>query len=168
MHTQFAAVFTCMIQKHVMLYNGEFCVRNTKQMCHIMILVHSIFMVKIESNKLQFNIFSCTDPNPFCGHRDLRRVAPADCWMGTQRVQWKGSFLGWFNGLVVPVQEIVVYLGCSKRPGRKYFFPHRTLQYFNSLPPRKLGRQPCWVACLLLCVSGSSVCHLCVCLLLRG
>ena len=42
-------------------------------------------------------------------------------------------------------------LGCSSRPNTKYFFPHRTLL---SPSPSKLGRQPCWVACLLVCVSG--------------
>jgi hypothetical protein len=35
------------------------------------------------------------------------------------------------------------------------FFSHHTIFQFICLPsPSKLGRQPCWVACLLVCVSG--------------
>ncbi len=36
-------------------------------------------------------------------------------------------------------------LGCSSRPSTKYFFPR------HKLSPSKLGRQPCWVACLCSC-----------------
>ncbi len=34
-----------------------------------------------------------------------------------------------------------------------------TAHYFNSfvpISPSKLGRQPCWIACLIVCVPGSS------------
>ncbi len=34
--------------------------------------------------------------------------------------------VGWFGRLFVQVQEIFFCLGCSSRPGAKYFFPHRT------------------------------------------
>ncbi len=40
--------------------------------------------------------------------RDQRGVAPADCWnwgkWGLLENIWKGSFLGWFVGLIVPLQ----------------------------------------------------------------
>jgi hypothetical protein len=44
-------------------------------------------------------------------------------------------------------------LGCSSRPSTKYVFPHRTL--FQFFVPIRLGRQPCGIACLLVCVSGT-------------
>ncbi len=52
---------------------------------------------------------------------------PADCWnwvaWGLKEYKWKGSFLAWFVGLVVPLQEIFVLpLLCSSRPSTKYFF----------------------------------------------
>jgi hypothetical protein len=83
-------------------------------------------------------------------------VAPADCgnceW-GLTENKWKWSFLGWFVRLVPPVQEIFVLPWLLNRPSTKYFF----LAYL-SIPlsplPSKLGRQTCWAAFLLLCVSG--------------
>ncbi len=89
----------------------------------------------------------------------LETVAPAGCWnwgeWGFKEYKWKVSFLGWFVGLIVPWQEIFVCLGCSSRPSTKYFF---SSSYTFSIPvsqsPSKLGGQPCWVACLLVCVSG--------------
>ncbi len=47
-------------------------------------------------------------------------------------------------------------LGCSSHPRTKYFFPHCTCTISIPLSPspNKLGWQPCWVACLLVCVSG--------------
>jgi len=47
--------------------------------------------------------------------------------------------------------------GCSSRPSSKYFFssPH-TISIHLSLSHKKLGRQSCWVACLVICVSGIS------------
>jgi hypothetical protein len=47
-------------------------------------------------------------------------------------------------------------LGCSSRPSAKYFF--LTVHYLNSFVPiDKQARQPpCWVACLLVCVSGQN------------
>ncbi len=46
---------------------------------------------------------------------------------GTQGVHLKGGpFLGWFVGLVVPVQEILSCLGCFSRPSTFHFTcPHR-------------------------------------------
>ncbi len=67
-----------------------------------------------------------------------------------QKIQMKGvlsgSFLSWFVGLVVPVQEIVLCLDCLSRPSIKYFF--LTVFFFKSCvpirspSPSKLGRQP--------------------------
>ncbi len=46
--------------------------------------------------------------------------------------------------------RFLFYLGCSSRPS---FF--LTVHYWSLSPlPSKLGRQPCWVSCLLGCVSG--------------
>jgi hypothetical protein len=82
----------------------------------------------------------------FAAQRDQRGVAPADCWNWGERGP---SLIG---------SLVLFCLGCSSRPWTKYFFPHRTL--FCSIPlspsPRKLDRQPCWVACLLVCVSGAA------------
>ncbi len=57
-----------------------------------------------------------------------------------------GPFLGRFVGLVVPVQRLFSALASLVDP----------VHYFNPLSPSpsKLGRQPCWVSCLLMCVSG--------------
>jgi hypothetical protein len=41
----------------------------------------------------------------------------------------EGSFIGWFGGLVVPLQEFVFCLGCSSRPVQNFFF--LPIQYFN-------------------------------------
>ncbi len=77
---------------------------------------------------------------------------------GLKEYKWKGSFLGLFVGLFVPeYRRFLFYLGCSNPPSTIFFIPHRTLfQFFCPHLPSKLGRQPCWVACLLICVSGSS------------
>jgi hypothetical protein len=70
----------------------------------------------------------------------------------------KGVLPFCFIRLVVPIQEICSALVALFVPEEKYFFPHPTLQYFNflSLSPSELVRQSCWVACLLICVSGYS------------
>jgi hypothetical protein len=76
--------------------------------------------------------------------------------MGTHRVQMKGILPhGWFVGLLVPVQEIYhSVLAALVGSIQNVFF--LTIHYFNSLPPSpsKLGRQPSWDTCLLVCVSG--------------
>ncbi len=75
----------------------------------------------------------------------------------------KGVISWLLVGLVVPVQEIFVLFGYSSRYSTKHFFPHRTLFQSFSPSPSKLGRQPCWVACLLVCVSGQNLTdNLCV------
>jgi hypothetical protein len=67
----------------------------------------------------------------------------------------KGSFHGWFVGLVVPVQEIFVLSWLLYSAQYKIFF---SSPYTFSMPlspsPSKLGMQSCWVACLLLCFCG--------------
>jgi hypothetical protein len=66
---------------------------------------------------------------------------PADCWncgeWGLKEYKWKGSFLGWFVGLVVTVQHILSWLVYSGHPSTKYLFPHRTL--FQFMCPHHLG-----------------------------
>jgi hypothetical protein len=67
----------------------------------------------------------------------------------------KGSFLDWFVGLVVPVQEIfgLPWLLCSAQ--YKIFFSSLdTVSFLLSPSPSKLGRQSCRVACLLIRVCG--------------
>jgi len=67
----------------------------------------------------------------------------------------KGSLLGWFIGLFVPRYKIFVFrLAFSSQPSTKYFSSHYTISIPLSPSPSKLGRQPCWVAFLLVCVSG--------------
>jgi hypothetical protein len=53
--------------------------------------------------------------------------------LGTQRVQMKGSFLGWFFRPFLPAQEIFSCLGCCSRPSTNIFF--LTIHYFNSFVP---------------------------------
>jgi hypothetical protein len=56
---------------------------------------------------------------------------------------------------VKPIKRFLFCLGCSYLPSTKYLFPHRTLfQFLCPHRPSKLGRQPCWVAYLLVCVPG--------------
>ncbi len=73
----------------------------------------------------------------------------------SQRKNERGSFLVNSLGLsnVLPVKKIFVLAWLLNRSSTKYFF----LAYLSiplSPSPSKLGRQSCWVACLLLCVSG--------------
>ncbi len=73
---------------------------------------------------------------------------------GHKEYKWQGSFFGWFFWLIVRYKRFLFCLGCACRLNTKYFFPHRTLfQFLLSLLPSKLGRQSCWVAWLLVCVS---------------
>jgi hypothetical protein len=83
------------------------------------------------------------------------------CWllklrqMGTQGVHMeafhcKGSFHGWFVGLVVPLQEFLFCIGCSSRPSTKYNSPHRTLLVLIS----QQAGQAIVSHRLFLCVSG--------------
>ncbi len=58
-----------------------------------------------------------------------------DCWnrgeLGLKWYKWKGSFLGWFVGLVVLVQNIFILFWLLCRPStNKYFCPHHTLFQF--------------------------------------
>ncbi len=77
-------------------------------------------------------------------------------WMGTERVQMKGV-LPWLvpwagradtrdfrSALVAPVSPVQIF-----------FFSPYTLSIPLSPSPSKLGRQPSWVACLLVGVSGA-------------
>ncbi len=54
--------------------------------------------------------------------------------MGTPKEQMKGSFLGWFVGLVVPVQEIFV-LAFAAPVGQVHNIFSFTVHYFNSFVP---------------------------------
>ncbi len=90
------------------------------------------------------------------GQRDYRGVATADWWnwgrWGLKEYKWKGSFLGWFVKLVVPVQEILAVL---VGPVQIFFTSLYTFSLHLSPSPSKLGRQSCRVPCLLICVSGN-------------
>ncbi len=80
------------------------------------------------------------------------RLPPADCWSkwGLNEYKWKGFFFGWFTGLFLQVEKIVVLL-----LSRKYFFSlSYTISIHLSPSPSILGRQSCRVAWLLMCVSG--------------
>jgi hypothetical protein len=76
--------------------------------------------------------------------------------MGTQRGKMKGA-----NSWLVcwacraGTRDFCSALAASSRPNTEFFF--FTVHYFNSfvLSPRKIDRQPCWVACLLVFISGS-------------
>ncbi len=84
----------------------------------------------------------------------LLAVENWDEW-GLKEYTLKGPFLDWFVELVLPVQEIFCSaLAVLVSPVQIYIFPQRTLYKFP-FPhrPSKLGRQACWVVCLLVCVS---------------
>ncbi len=51
---------------------------------------------------------------------------------GDSKNKWKGSFLGWFVVLFMPVQEVLFCNSCSSRLNTKYFLHHRSLFQFIS------------------------------------
>ncbi len=71
-------------------------------------------------------------------------------WMGTQRVQIKESSSVGSLGLSC--------LGCCSRHWTS-FFSHRLnyLHSFVSIAQQTISRQSCWVACFLVCFSGTPV-----------
>jgi hypothetical protein len=74
---------------------------------------------------------------------------------GDSKSLMKGSFLGFFVGLSCRCERFLFCLGCSSRLSTRYFFPSPyTVSFPLSSSPSKLGRQQCWVTCLLVCVSG--------------
>ncbi len=65
-----------------------------------------------------------------------------------------GSFLGWLVGLVVPVQDFFCSaLAALVGPVQKIFYSPYIISIPLSPSPSMLGRQPCWVAFLLVFVS---------------
>jgi hypothetical protein len=62
------------------------------------------------------------------------RVAAAGCWnsgkWGLMEYKWRGSFPGWFVGLVVLVQEISILPWMLWSAQYKIFFPNHTLFRF--------------------------------------
>ncbi len=62
---------------------------------------------------------------------------------GLKEYKLKRSFLGWFVGLFVLVQKILVLPWLPSRPNKKYLFPHRTLFQFicPHRPARWAGRR---------------------------
>ncbi len=106
------------------------------------------FMHKI--NKLRI-LWNSSLVRRYCKVRELEREggAPAGCWnwceWGLKVYKWSASFLGWFVGLIALVQVIFILHWLLQSAQYKIFF---------SVPSsRKLDRQPCWVACLLVCVT---------------
>ncbi len=68
----------------------------------------------------------------------VTEVAPADCWnwgkWGLKEYKWKGSFLGWFAGLFMPVQEIYILPRLPYQAQYQRIFV-LTVHYFNSFVP---------------------------------
>ncbi len=72
---------------------------------------------------------------------------------GLKEYIWTGSLLGWFAGLVMPVQEIFVLPWLLQSAQYKIFLSSPYTISIHLFPsPSKLGRRPCWVAFLLVCV----------------
>jgi hypothetical protein len=72
--------------------------------------------------------------------------------------EWKKSFLDWFAGSFVPVQEIFVLHGFSSRPSQNIFSSPDIISHQLPPSPSKLGRQSCRAAylfnkCLWMCLS---------------
>jgi hypothetical protein len=86
-----------------------------------------------------------------------RGPVETDCWNRSEwelkEYKWKGSFLVWIVGLVVPVQEIFVLPCLQESAQYKVFSSPYTFSVNLSRLPSKLGRQSCWVTRLLMCVS---------------
>ncbi len=73
--------------------------------------------------------------------------------MGLKEYKWKGSFLGWFIGLVVPLQEIFILPWLLLSVLYKIFFSS-PYTIFTHLSPS--SSNPCrQLCCILICVSGS-------------
>ncbi len=76
------------------------------------------------------------------GPERLERVGPCWLlklrWMGTQRVQLTGVFLGWF--VAGTNLRLLSCPGCTGQPSTKYFFPHHTLFQFTVCVP--IAQQP--------------------------
>ncbi len=86
-------------------------------------------------------------------NRETREGAPADCWnwgeWWLEDYKWKRSFLGWFFGLVMPVQEIFVLPWLLLSAQYKIFFSSPCIFSIPLSPsPTKRGRELCWVFCL--------------------
>ncbi len=98
---------------------------------------------KHPSSVLHATIYIAIEKMRMSHQRDQRGV-PADCWnlgkWGLMEYKWRGSFLGWFVGLVVPVQEIFIrpwLLWAAQN--KNFFFPHPTLfQLMCTHPPSNL------------------------------
>ncbi len=87
----------------------------------------------------------------------LERGGPhADClnWgeWGLKEYKWKGSFLG-YKDCLANTRDFCSALAAQVGQVENIFF--LTVHYFISFVhiARKLGRQSCWVACLIVCVS---------------
>jgi hypothetical protein len=78
-------------------------------------------------------------------------------WALKEYLQMKGSFLGRFVGLVVPVQEtfILPWMLLSAQYKTLFSLPYIMSIYVPPLPSN-LGRSPCRAACLWMCVSGNA------------
>jgi hypothetical protein len=70
--------------------------------------------------------------------------------MGTQGVHMNWALPWWVHWACRAGTRDFCPAGCPSRPSSKYFF--LTVHYFNSFVTwtNKRGRQPCWVACLLV------------------
>jgi hypothetical protein len=75
-------------------------------------------------------------------------------WMGAQRGQMKG-FLSWLIRWAcrAGTRYLCSALAALVGPVENIFSSPYTISVTLSPSPSKLGRQPCWVACLLVCVS---------------
>ncbi len=86
---------------------------------------------------------------------------PAACWnwgeWGLKRVKMKGV-LPWLVNLACRAgkRDFCSALAALVGQVQSIFSPPYTISMPLSLLPKKVGKQPCWVACLLVCVSGDS------------
>jgi hypothetical protein len=58
-------------------------------------------------------------------------------------------------GLSFRYKRFLSCFGCCSQPSINYFFSPHTFSLCMFLSPSNSGRQSCWVACLLVCVSGT-------------
>jgi hypothetical protein len=110
------------------------------------------------------NTCTCKVIHKFVDFMDFMQV-PAEGWpLLTVETQMNGdskstnkrcpSLVGSL-GLPCRYKRFLFFLGCSSRHTTTYIFSSPNIMSIILSPsPSKQGRNPCWVACLLECVSG--------------
>jgi hypothetical protein len=125
-------------------WKGSFLGRGVTKRCRLSLLTNSALVIRVQT-------------------RREGGVAGSQPMSTAVHIMWHGTQIN-FGDLspyltCVPCcircwyKRFLFCFGWSSRPSTKYFF--LTVHFFNLFAPSpsKLGRQSCWVTCLLVCVS---------------